>query len=57
MTAKEITTENPDEMERIEEILNEELGFYESNAINYFEGVITRHVLRTHKCQEFRMTI
>ena len=46
--AQEIAEEIPEEMEmkRIEEILNEELCFYESNAINYFAGVIVRHVLR-----------
>ena len=56
-TAKEITTENPDEMERIEVILNEALGFYESNAINNFAEVIARHVLTKHKCQECRITL
>lgn len=39
---------NPTEIYRIQEILNNKLGFYEDNAINYFAGVIARHVMKKY---------
>ena len=42
------------ELNRIKAILNEELSFYEDNAITNFAGVIARHVTRKFNYAECR---